>query len=87
MFLIDFAAVRTFNPSTKGKGASVMGFPFDLCLIAQGRRARVLEKLWEGDPVAWAILIGVIVLVVGWKILKSRRAKIDSGESPEDNAP
>jgi hypothetical protein len=56
----------------------------DRCvLVAQGRRARLLEKLWEGDPVAWSILIGVIVIMVGWQVWKSQRAKKDGGDASE----
>ena len=34
-----------------------------LVLPAQSRRLRYLQDLLEGDPVAWIILIGVIVVM------------------------
>jgi hypothetical protein len=57
--------------------------PILITLLA--RRGRIFQKLWEGDPVAWTILIVVIVLMVGWSVIKSRMAKKDEGESGPDD--
>lgn len=49
-------------------------------LLAQTRRIRALQKLWEGDPVAWTILVVCVLLVIGWPILKSRLSR----QGPEE---
>ena len=46
-------------------------------LFGVGGRARFFQKLFEGDGVAWAILIGVVALFVVvpflWRWLRSDR--------------
>jgi len=36
-------------------------------------------ELYNGDPVAWGILIVVAVGSIGWSIYKQRKAKADDG--------
>lgn len=46
-----------------------------LAVIPAGRGrglAKLIEGLWEGDPVAWGITVLVIVVAVVWGIVKSR---------------
>jgi hypothetical protein len=52
-------------------------FAATLSLFAQSRRARNLQRLWDGDPVAWTILILVIVGVCAWYWWKSRAGETD----------
>jgi hypothetical protein len=52
-------------------------FAATLPLFAQTRRARALQKLWEGDPVAWTILILVIVGMCAWYWWKNRAGETD----------
>jgi len=40
--------------------------------VILARRGRLLMKLWEGDPTAWAILGIVIVGMIGWGIFKAK---------------
>ena len=36
-------------------------------------RARVIEALYEGDPVAWTILVVVVLGMIAWALIKKRR--------------
>jgi hypothetical protein len=49
-----------------------MGLSMLLHSILAGSRARYIEKLAEGDMVAWGCLIGGIVLTIGISIIKKK---------------
>ena len=36
-------------------------------------RARVIEALYEGDPVAWTILVVVVLGAIALSVIKKRR--------------
>jgi hypothetical protein len=50
-------------------------------VFAQGRRARSFQKLMDGDPVAWSILIGAVVIVLVipplWRAWRNRSSDDD----------
>jgi hypothetical protein len=43
--------------------------------ILAARLGRLLNGLSEGDPVAWSILVGVIVISIGISLWKKSRAE------------
>ncbi len=36
-------------------------------------RGRTLQALYDGDPVAWTILVVVVVAAIAWALVKKRR--------------
>lgn len=53
-------------------------------LLARGR-GRFFIDLWNGEPVAWAILGGVVVIMGGWQLFKTLTAdNRRSSASPHD---
>ncbi len=49
-------------------------------------RGRAIQKLLDGDPVAWTILGVVVAIMIVVGIVKSRFKKGGSGEGPPPDA-
>jgi hypothetical protein len=62
---------------------SLLSFAADT-LPVFAHRGRLIQKLLEGDPVAWAILGGIVVIVVGYSIYKAKTKKGESEGEPPD---
>jgi hypothetical protein len=49
-------------------------------------RGRLLQKLLEGDPVAWSCLAGVLVVMGGWSFYKSKKNNGQADQTtPQDS--
>jgi hypothetical protein len=46
-----------------------------LLLAGLTGRVRLIQKLVEGDPIAWAILSGVVVIGIGGIAIKARQSR------------
>ena len=45
-------------------------------------RGRLIQKLIDGDPVAWTILVVVVVGMIAWALIKKR---MNRSEAPGGN--